>query len=47
MQKIMLTIGIPYGNAKKAKRMAFTRFFDMYLDGISDYSIFEIGGKND
>lgn len=47
MQKIMPTIGIPYGNAKKAKRMAFTRFFDMYLDGISDYSIFEIGGKND
>ena len=47
MQKIMPTIGIPYGNAKKAKRMAFARFFDMYLDGISDYSIFEIGGKND
>ena len=47
MQRIMPTIGIPYGNAKKAKRMAFTIFFDMYLDGIADYSIFEIGGKND
>ena len=47
MQRIMPTIGIPYGNAKKAKRKAFTRFFDIYLDGISDYSIFEIGGKND
>ena len=47
MQRIMPMIGIPYGNAKKAKRKAFTKFFDMYLDGISDYSIFEIGGKND
>ena len=47
MQRIMPTIGIPYGSEKKKKRKAFTRFFDMYLDGISDYSIFEIGGKND